>query len=155
MKRRRVDALDLGYKAAITSPTKHEAEFHAKANSCMNKILDIAQATVHVAASAEETKRVAELERANDAGEQRLGALEEQLADKLTKVDALLAKMEELSKWIQQLVRKKMLKKHTPVGLLHLTVTSSGARSPKKAHAVVRVEPASSTLGIESFITSA
>ena len=97
MKRRRVAALDPGCNAAITSPSKREVEFHAKIDGFMNKILDIAQAPVHVAASAEESERVAERERAMDAREQRLGAMEQQLADKLAKVDALLAKMEEPS----------------------------------------------------------
>ena len=97
MKRRKVAALDPGCNAAITSPSKREAEFHAKVDGFMNKILDIAQAPVHFAASAEESERVAKRERAMDAREQRLGAMEQQLADKLAKVDALLAKMEEPS----------------------------------------------------------
>jgi hypothetical protein len=97
MKRRKVAALDPGCNAAITSPSKREAEFHAKVDGFMNKILDIAQAPVHFAASAEKSERVAERERAMDDREQRLGAMEQQLADKLAKVDALLAKMEEPS----------------------------------------------------------
>ena len=89
-------ALDPGCNAAITSPSKREAEFHAKVDGFMNKILDIAQAPMHFAAS-EESERVAERERVMDAREQRLGDMEQQLADKLAKVDALLAKMEEPS----------------------------------------------------------
>ncbi len=96
MKRRKVAALDPGCNAAITSPSKREAEFHAKVDGFMNKILDIAQAPMHFAAS-EESERVAERERVMDAREQRLGDMEQQLADKLAKVDALLAKMEEPS----------------------------------------------------------
>ena len=159
-------ALDPGCNAAITSPSKREAEFHAKVDGFMNKILDIAQAPMHFAASG----NLSVLQNASESW--MLGS-----SDLVTWSNSwptssprwtLLAKMEEPSTGQlestaaqEEVAEEKMLKKHLSSAFLHLTkllrliVSNSGGPSPKKARAVVRVERASGAFGIESFITSA